>query len=221
MSSKKISDFTSQTAYLSGDQLTIVRNGTNYKIDTSLLATYLGVTGTITPNPNAGADILEQPSAVLNTIRGLEDGKGTQVGLTALNNVKVDHNFVNGTGGIDLIADITSAQTLFRSLTAGSGISIAIDDESISISSNVSGTALNAITTSHITSGNETVICNNTASIDVTLDLTPTVGDVVTVKRKDAVVIVKGTIDGVVDQTLNVVGYALKVVFDGTEWSEI
>lgn len=146
--SEKISDFTEQTAFADGDKIPVVRSSTNFKIDSDKLATYLGVTGTITPVPNADVDILDQPSGTLNNIRGLEGGKGTQVGLTAQNNVKVDHNFVNAAAGVGIIKDLTSAQTLFRSLLAGTGISVGISGDSIQISATAGTQSTKTVTVS-------------------------------------------------------------------------
>ena len=136
MTSKKISEFIEQTSFQDGDELTIVRGGTNFKIDSDKLAAFLGVTGTISQVANSDAPILEQTSSTTNNIRGLEDGKGTQVSVTARNNVKVDHNFINGvTGGVDLSKDVTADQLTFRPIKAGNNISVSIDMDSILVSS--------------------------------------------------------------------------------------
>lgn len=68
---------------------------------------------------------------------------------------------------------------------------------------------------------NQILICNNTASIDVTLSSESATGDRLYIKRKDATVNVIGQIDGVTNKTINVVNYAMHLVFDGIEWSEI
>ncbi len=67
----------------------------------------------------------------------------------------------------------------------------------------------------------ETLICNNSSSINVTLDLNANVNDVVNIKRNNAEVIVLGTIDGQVDMVLNVPKYSTKLVFNGTDWNRI
>ena len=94
---KKVSQLTAQTSYQSGDLINIVRNGTNYKIDASNLAAFLGVTGTLVPVGGSGAPILEQPSTALNRIRNLESGLGTTAFVTSQNGVKINHNFPTGT----------------------------------------------------------------------------------------------------------------------------
>jgi len=77
------------------------------------------------------------------------------------------------------------------------------------------------VTGSITTNGRQVLICRNTSSIDVTLELAPPIGTEVHVKRKDAEVIVKGPIDGVVDKTINIVNYSMHLYYDGIEWSEI
>ena len=67
----------------------------------------------------------------------------------------------------------------------------------------------------------EIVICNNSASIEVTTPINPIVGDIVNVKRTNAEVIVKGQIDGVTDKTINVNYYSMKLVWSSSEWNEI
>ena len=132
MSSKKISAFTSQTSYQNGDQINVVRNNTNFKIDASNLAAYLGTTGSIQPVGN-GVPVLEQCIPTNNNIRDLEDGNGIQMSLSATNGILVNHNFVNGSPGVGIIQDITSKQTLIRSCVAGSGINIVAVDFTASI----------------------------------------------------------------------------------------
>lgn len=81
----------------------------------------------------------------------------------------------------------------------------------------------NIVTTAASTTAypNQILICSNSESIDVTLSPDSSVGDRLYIKRKDATVNVIGQIDGVTNKTINVVNYAMHLVFDGTEWSEI
>ena len=64
-------------------------------------------------------------------------------------------------------------------------------------------------------------ICKNVAPIDVTLKLSPVIGDEIQVKRSGAEVTVIGLIDGVNDLIINVPNYSLYLVFNGTDWSVI
>jgi len=85
------------------------------------------------------------------------------------------------------------------------------------------GTIFTVVTTADsLTSGSgQVVICKNTASINITLNTTPALGERVYIKRKDAEVVVIGQIDGVTNKTINVQNYAMHLIYDGTEWSEI
>ena len=67
----------------------------------------------------------------------------------------------------------------------------------------------------------DTVVCTNTASINVTLEPNPKTGDIINVKRTDAEVVVIGTIDGVVDKIINVQYWSMKLVYSGSEWSAV
>lgn len=77
-------------------------------------------------------------------------------------------------------------------------------------------------TTSDITtSRNQIIICKNTAPITVTLDPQAVENDEVHIKRRDAVVEVVGTVDGLTNKTINILNYSMHLIFDGTDWSEI
>ncbi len=67
----------------------------------------------------------------------------------------------------------------------------------------------------------ETIICKNTGAIDITLDPSAKEDDEVNIKRRGDIVNVIGKIDGLTNMALNVERYSMKLVFDGTEWSEI
>lgn len=67
----------------------------------------------------------------------------------------------------------------------------------------------------------DTIICNNTSSINITLDPNAKKGDVINVKRQNAEVIVLGDIDGDTDMVINVQYYSAKLVFNGTDWSRV
>lgn len=67
----------------------------------------------------------------------------------------------------------------------------------------------------------QTIICQNTTPIDITLKLDPVEGDEVNVKRLGGSVSVIGVIDGLTNRTINIKGYSMKLVFNGVDWSEI
>jgi hypothetical protein len=67
----------------------------------------------------------------------------------------------------------------------------------------------------------KTLICRNTDAISITLKENPILGDEVNIKRTAGVVNVIGVIDGLTNVTINRVNYSMKLVFNGTDWSEI
>lgn len=76
-------------------------------------------------------------------------------------------------------------------------------------------------TTSLMTGPFETIICKNTSPINVTLDDDAKENDEVNIKRRGASINVLGVIDGLTNITINANRYSMKLVFDGTDWSEI
>ena len=67
----------------------------------------------------------------------------------------------------------------------------------------------------------QVIICDNTPPIAITLNTSPVINELVHIKRTDGVVNIIGTIDGLVDLTLNVIGYSVLLIFNGTDWSQI
>jgi len=67
----------------------------------------------------------------------------------------------------------------------------------------------------------ETIKCTNSSPINVTLEPNAIVNDIINVRRTNAVVTVIGLIDGLTNKTINVNGFSLKVIFDGTEWVQV
>lgn len=67
----------------------------------------------------------------------------------------------------------------------------------------------------------KTLICKNNTPINVTLKPDALLGDEVNIKRTKGVVNVIGVIDGITNVKINRVNYSMKLVFNGTDWSEI
>ena len=82
---------------------------------------------------------------------------------------------------------------------------------------------ITAVTAAHSTKQSEIVICNNTGSITVTLNSAPANGETVKIKRRDAEVIVSGSIDGAASKTLSTIYDSISLVYTqaGSEWSII
>lgn len=83
------------------------------------------------------------------------------------------------------------------------------------------GFEIEMITSDFTTSRNQIIICNNSSSIEVTLDADALVEDTVHIKRANAELDVIGVIDGLADRTINVPLFSLHLVFNGTDWSQI
>ncbi|MEE8209085.1 MAG: hypothetical protein V3T88_09085, partial [Nitrosomonadaceae bacterium] len=131
---KKISEFTQQASLLSTDRFDLIRGSTNITVPASALPTFLGVTGTIVPvGAGTATPVLEQPGGNVNNIRGFEDGKGIQASISVLNGITLDHNFDNIGAGVNVIKDLTSIKTEFRSIIAGAGITVASTGDEIQI----------------------------------------------------------------------------------------
>ena len=77
------------------------------------------------------------------------------------------------------------------------------------------------ITADFTTGRDQIIICNNTSSIDVTLDPEAIEEDTIHIKRTNAVVEVIGTIDGFVNKRINIKYFSLHLVFNGIDWSQI
>jgi len=121
---RKISNFLAKTSLPSGSYLSFVSGGTNYKISLSDFLAALGVTGSIEQDGDPlGVPVLNISGSV-NNIRNLEPGSGIKASVSPQNGVTLEHNFTEDTTGIELIDDLSADSPQFRSLQAGSGISI-------------------------------------------------------------------------------------------------
>ena len=122
--SKKISEFTQETAFLQTDLINIVRNSTNFTVPFSAAATALGVTGTINIVGTAGSPVLEQPSGTVNNIRTLEDGNGILTAISPTNGITISHNFTQDGVGVEIVDDLATASPTFPSFVPGAGMEI-------------------------------------------------------------------------------------------------
>lgn len=130
---RKISKFTAQTAIPSDAYLTYIENNTNYKIALADFLSSIGVTGTIVQDGDPlGTPILDTAGSV-NNIRNLEDGSGIKTSVSPENGATIEHNFIEDTSGVELVVDLTADQPKFRSIQAGSGISVGASNGTIQI----------------------------------------------------------------------------------------
>lgn len=83
------------------------------------------------------------------------------------------------------------------------------------------GFDIEIITGDFTTSRNQIIICNNTSSINITLDQNAIEEDQVHIKRTDKAIRVIGSIDGKTFKIINIKYYSMHLVFNGSEWNEI
>jgi len=121
----------------SSDTFDFVSQGVNYRIAFSDFVAALGVTGTIVQDGDPlGVPILD-PQGAVNNIRNIEAGAGIAASVSPQNGLALKTVLLPSAGGVNtLFNETTSPQ--FRSITAGSGISIAQAGDNIQITS-VSG----------------------------------------------------------------------------------
>lgn len=140
MADKKISEFILDPNVLDTSEFTFVQNGTNFKTTLADIKNALGVTGTLSSIGDAsGIPILNQPSGLVNEIRKAIGSKGVITSTSAGDGLSIAGNFVNGSGGVPIIQSLTSDQTLFRSIAAGQGIAVGINNGSIVVSATAIG----------------------------------------------------------------------------------
>ena len=127
----KISDFQGITAVDSDGLLTIVQNGTNFKITQADYIKSLGVTGTlIQQGPATATPILDTQGAV-NGIRNLENGSGVKSFLSPQNGVTLAHNFTVNSVGEPILGDATALSPVMKSLVAGTGMALSSSNGTI------------------------------------------------------------------------------------------
>lgn len=145
MSNRKKSKFPGATSISGADTLDFVSAGVNYKISYANFIAGLGVTGTLVQDGSVtGTPVLDTQGTV-NNIRNLENGSGVKASVSAENGVTLDHNFINATGGAQLLTDIAQPQPKLRSLQAGSGINIGVAGDTVQISAAAGAAPLSTI----------------------------------------------------------------------------
>lgn len=134
----KISQFNIAQTIDDASVIPFVSSATNLAISFANFKSQLGVTGTIKPIGSATSlPILSKPSSTVNYIRNILGAQGVSTTTAATGEILVKTNFANGTGGdAQSIVDPTVAQTKFRGLKAGNGITITQDLNNITITSN-------------------------------------------------------------------------------------
>lgn len=122
--SKKQSQFLSTDTIPGSAYFGLWDNGANYRISFANLLAGLGATGTLSQLGDGGQPLLYQAGAD-NYIRNLKAGFGVTLTQEATEEVTVAIGFTFDETGATLVDDVSSSTPAFRSLVAGSGISIA------------------------------------------------------------------------------------------------
>lgn len=136
---KKQTEFTGVTVLADGSFIGLFADGSNTKISKADFLSALGVTGTLTQiGSTTGAPVLQVDGPNFG-IRNFEPGSGTIPLLTALNGLKINHNFNSGvapsgsSAGVDILTNVTALSPTIRSLVAGNGAAIFANNGSITI----------------------------------------------------------------------------------------
>ena len=149
----KKSEFNAQgtTAIPSTSTFDFVENGTNKKITLTNLIANFGVTGTIVQDGAVtGTPVLDTQGTV-NNIRNLENGSGVKASVSPENGITLEHNFIEDTSGAELIVDLTADQPKFRSIIAGSGISVGVSNGTIQIATSGAPTSTKTVIVNSLT----------------------------------------------------------------------
>ena len=130
---RKISELVAQTALPADAYITYISNNTNYRISLADFVASLGVTGTIVQDGDVLGTPVLNTSGSVNNIRNLEPGSGISTSVSPENGITIEHNFIEDTGGVTAVVDLTADQPKFRSFVAGSGISVGASNGEIQI----------------------------------------------------------------------------------------
>lgn len=129
----KKSQFIQESTIPAGATFDFVYNGTNYKIPIEDMVTAFGTTGTLSQLGDPAQTPILNVNGTDNEIRNLEDGSGVKASISPLGGAQLDHNFQQDATGAEIVKNITSASPIFRSLVAGSGISVGVQNGYIQI----------------------------------------------------------------------------------------
>ena len=132
--SKKESQLTTQTDFASGDLVTGLRGGANVNFSfTGMFNAMSGLTNLNQIGNSFGAPILEQPQPGVNNFRNLEPVKGISANISAENGIAIGCNFTYSASGAPLIADLNAKQYKFKTLLAGTDVTLIQTTDSVKI----------------------------------------------------------------------------------------
>ena len=127
----KKSNFQASESLPDASYLDFVYNGTNLKISKSDFIAALGVFAELQAAGEATAIDVYNKVGDISYIRSLLGGSGIITSVSPENGVKIDHNFSQDTAGINVVGSIASTSPVFRSILAGTGITVALTGDTI------------------------------------------------------------------------------------------
>lgn len=119
----KKSRFPAQSTIPSDATFDFVSNGHNIKITIADFLTALGVTGALAQSSANGSPVLDDQGAV-KVIRNILPGFGISTSIDGENNIVISTDFSFNEVGVALVDDPSASSAAFRSLVAGTGITI-------------------------------------------------------------------------------------------------
>ena len=131
--SKKQSGFTNVSEVPSGAYFGLFNSTTNYRISYENLLTSLGVTGSLEQLGDSGQPLLYQAGGT-NYIRNIIGGFGVTLTQEPTDEVTISIGYTFNDTGAALVTDPLSPTPAFKSLVAGTGVSIAEAATTIQIS---------------------------------------------------------------------------------------
>ena len=117
MTSKRESQLTTVTDFVSGDLLTGLRSAGNVNFSySSLFNAMSGLTSLNNVGNSLAVPILDQPQAGVNDFRMIESGYGIYASVSAENGINISTNFTQPSGGASIIEDLSASVINFRGL---------------------------------------------------------------------------------------------------------
>ena len=135
MTSKRESQLTTVTDFVSGDLLTGLRSAGNVNFSySSLFNAMSGLTSLNNVGDPLGVPLLDQPAAGANNFKVLESSKGIIATTSAQGGANLACNFTQAATGTKLIPDLNVNQYKIKTLQNGEGISISDNGDTLTFS---------------------------------------------------------------------------------------
>lgn len=143
---RRISEFPAIGTIQDSDEITYISQGVNFRMTYGDFLDTLGVTGTIVQDGASGGTPILDTQGTVNNIRNLEGGSGIKTQTSPENGAQIDHDFLFDGTGQALSDNPSAAQPKFKSISAGTGISVVTDGDKIVVAqSAVPGSAKTVI----------------------------------------------------------------------------